>query len=153
MLLIIDEADLYIHPKWQQEFVYNLLSDLNKLFKNKKVQIIIATHSPIVLSDIPRKHVIYFPENKNTKETFAANIYNLYNDSFFLEENMIMLGKFSNDVITEIYKQWREYVLKGDELSIEQVDEVNKQKKIVDMIAEPLIQNMLNDWYVCLKKA
>lgn len=43
-IVLIDEIDLHLHPKWQ----WNVIEALRKTFEN--VQFIIATHSPIVIS-------------------------------------------------------------------------------------------------------
>lgn len=43
-IVIIDEIDVHLHPKWQ----WNVVDALRKCFP--KVQFIIATHSPIVIS-------------------------------------------------------------------------------------------------------
>ncbi|MDC9729795.1 MAG: AAA family ATPase [Methyloprofundus sp.] len=46
-IVLIDEVDLHLHPKWQQ----TVLSDLQKTFL--KIQFIVTTHSPQVLSTVP----------------------------------------------------------------------------------------------------
>ena len=43
-IVLIDEIDLHLHPKWQ----WNVIDALQKTFSS--VQFIIATHSPIVIS-------------------------------------------------------------------------------------------------------
>lgn len=48
-IVLIDEIDLHLHPGWQQIIIGNLL----KTFPN--VQFIITTHSPQVLSTVPKK--------------------------------------------------------------------------------------------------
>ncbi|MFM5670402.1 retron Ec78 anti-phage system effector ATPase PtuA [Aeromonas hydrophila] len=45
-IVLIDEIDLHLHPKWQQA----VISNLQKTFKN--IQFIITTHSPIVVSTV-----------------------------------------------------------------------------------------------------
>lgn len=45
-VVLIDEIDLHLHPKWQQ----SVISKLKNTFKN--VQFFITTHSPIVASDV-----------------------------------------------------------------------------------------------------
>ena len=55
-IILIDEVDLHLHPKWQMEIV----NKLTNIFKN--CQFFISTHSPIVLSDI-RKHQIITIDN------------------------------------------------------------------------------------------
>ena len=48
-LLLIDEIDTYLHPKWQK----NILRVLAEKFPN--TQIIVTTHSPLVASHLPTK--------------------------------------------------------------------------------------------------
>lgn len=50
-ILLIDEVDLHLHPKWQQTVV----PCLQKAFPN--VQIILATHSPLVLTTVEARCV------------------------------------------------------------------------------------------------
>jgi predicted ATP-binding protein involved in virulence len=45
-LLLIDEAENHLHPKWQKVF----LNNIQKLFP--KLQIIVATHSPFIVSSV-----------------------------------------------------------------------------------------------------
>lgn len=42
-IVLIDEVDLHLHPKWQR----NILKDLHRVFPN--VQFIVSTHSPIIV--------------------------------------------------------------------------------------------------------
>ncbi|MEM7118857.1 MAG: AAA family ATPase [Chloroflexota bacterium] len=46
-LLLIDEAENQLHPKWQKRFVKTIL----RLFPN--LQIIATTHSPFIISSVP----------------------------------------------------------------------------------------------------
>ncbi|MBF4410423.1 AAA family ATPase, partial [Vibrio anguillarum] len=45
-IVLIDEIELHLHPRWQQR----VLNDLTSLFKN--VQFIVTTHSPQVLTTV-----------------------------------------------------------------------------------------------------
>lgn len=56
-LLLIDEAENHLHPKWQKVFLRNIL----KLFP--KLQIIITTHSPFIVSSVENARV-YVCTNK-----------------------------------------------------------------------------------------
>ena len=51
-IVIIDEIDMHLHPKWQ----WNILNALEVTFPN--VQFIIATHSPIVISSCKNGNLI-----------------------------------------------------------------------------------------------
>ncbi|MEL0605545.1 retron Ec78 anti-phage system effector ATPase PtuA [Pseudoalteromonas undina] len=56
-ILLIDEVELHLHPKWQQ----NIVPDLQKAFPN--LQLIITTHSPLVLSTIDKRNIRLFENN------------------------------------------------------------------------------------------
>lgn len=109
-LLLIDEIDLYSHPDWQRKIIYQLVDTINKIEK-VPVQIIITSHSPIILSDFPKQNIIYLRNNGETiisddsehKESFGANIYTLFNDVFFLENGVI--GEYARRKILEIYDE------------------------------------------------
>ncbi len=112
LLILIDEADMLLHPEWQQKYIKALINFFSIIYENKYIQLIISTHSPIFLSDIPKQNVIYLTENENGKavvddnakhnETFGANIYKLFNDAFFLKEGSI--GEFAEEKIKELLK-------------------------------------------------
>ncbi len=92
LALCIDEGDLYLHPKWQVEFFDKLISVLPNLFFGD-IQLILTSHSPFLLSDLPRQNItildvqmagssmngIDLPSN-----TFGGNLYDLYAEPFFL---------------------------------------------------------------------
>ena len=50
-LIMIDEVDLHLHPRWQQ----TILIDLQRAFPH--AQFIVTTHSPQVLTTVSRKHI------------------------------------------------------------------------------------------------
>lgn len=110
VLMLIDEIDLYCHPQWQQKLLNYLIEEVKAEYSDKKVQIIFTTHSPIVLSDMPRSNVIYLKrendkcdvdEDNNHEETFGANIYKLFDDAFFLGKKG-QIGEFSSKKIQAI---------------------------------------------------
>lgn len=57
-IVIIDEIDMHLHPKWQ----WNILNALKVTFPN--VQFIIATHSPIVISSCKDGNLISVGDNQ-----------------------------------------------------------------------------------------
>jgi len=93
ILLIFDELDSSFHPQWQQEIMMQLTSYLRSVYPETEFQILITTHSPVLLSDIPRENVIFLKKDKGLEkeheQTFAANIASLYYDSFFMDKGSI----------------------------------------------------------------
>ena len=56
-ILLIDEVDLHLHPVWQQR----IIRDLQTLFP--KVQFIVSTHAPSVISSVKRENMLVLDAN------------------------------------------------------------------------------------------
>ena len=100
--VIFDEVELYFHPELQRSFMGLLLQALqNAHFKNLHgINIILATHSPFLLSDIPHSNVLCLGENTMSVEgTLGANIIELLGNSFFLSS---VIGNVASNEIREI---------------------------------------------------
>lgn len=138
-LLLIDEIDLYSHPEWQRKIIAQLISTINKLEKNP-VQIILTSHSPIILSDFPQNNTIYLHkmDGKDTiilgekhKPTLGANIYTLFNDAFFLEKGAV--GEYASKTILDIYHE-----LKSD-TSLQH--ELAYYENFIELIGDEILKN------------
>ena len=57
-LFIIDEPELSLHPKWQEDFLPNV----EKLMP-KNAQLLIATHSPIIVGKKKEYCTVLLPYN------------------------------------------------------------------------------------------
>lgn len=103
IIFLLDELDGSFHPKWQQRIMKSITEFIQKQYPEVKFQIILTTHSPVLLSDVPKENTV-FVKNKSKSEqvikheqTFAANIATLYYDSFFMEDGSI--GEVAQSVI------------------------------------------------------
>lgn len=123
-LFVFDEAEIGFHPEWQRTYVKNITlfleemaqkaSELMKRYRpdalDFRYQIILTSHSPIILSDIPSQCAIMLRRDRNEnrtvnvsntrKQTFGTNIFELYRDSFFLEGGLV--GEFAENYIREL---------------------------------------------------
>lgn len=160
ILLLIDEIDLYCHPLWQQKLLYYLIEEIKSLFSGKKVQIVFTTHSPIVLSDMPQKNVIYLTR-KNGRcvidhkmqdtRTFGANIFKLFNDAFFLGERG-QTGEFSKNKIRSIIDAVKPLQEQNGHVIYPELSEKEseKLKAEISLIGEPIIRDKLYEMlYKC----
>lgn len=140
-LLLIDEIDLYSHPEWQRRTIEQLILTIINI-ETMPVQIIVSSHSPVILSDFPRDNIIYLkkPNDQKTSvidsssdhnQSFGANIYTLFNDAFFMSNGVV--GEFAKNKILEVYK----------ELTNE--DALTKEKSyyqyFIDQIGNDIIRN------------
>lgn len=170
IILMIDEADLTYHPEWQREFVSLLTAFLQKIYAPKvcgSIQIILSTHSPILLSDIPQQNVIYLKleegqcytridDNAKHQGTFGQNIHLLMKDGFFLQRGT--MGCFAEKKILNVFHELKEAETLVDEILEKKtsyvssneflLDDVSRKlemewKPFAELIAEPLIQRKL----------
>lgn len=145
ILLLLDEGDNSFHPQWKKEYVKYLRNVIPVIFKGWEVQIVITTHDPLTLSDIPRNNVIFLERgpagtvigSSTSKRTFGANISDMLKDTFFLEDGQI--GSYAADMIRDaiIY-------LNGKDYSEEKTQKVAKLIKVID---EPVIKFKLAEMY------
>lgn len=49
---LVDEIESHLHPSWQRTIVPALLSVMEKLTKSAEVQLITATHSPLIMASV-----------------------------------------------------------------------------------------------------
>ena len=135
--IIFDEIELYFHPEYQRRFVFELLERLDSLKKGnhipkiKGINILFCTHSPFILSDIPKQNVLFLGEKKDFK-TFGANITTLLANSFFMEN---LIGEFAKNKINEVIRwitQDKEDILK----TIKLIDEPILRNKLIEMYYE-----------------
>ncbi|WP_323658637.1 AAA family ATPase [Aliarcobacter butzleri] len=118
IFILLDEIESYLHPIWQKnliQYIYNFV----KIY-SIDIHIILTSHSPFILSDIPKENVIFLEkykkdEDKNQKEgncknatkdielkTFGANIHTLLSNGFFMSDGL--MGEFAKNKIEEIKK-------------------------------------------------
>ena len=105
--IVLEEVELYYHPELQRKFIKYLLDSIKQMsLRNLNgIHFIVITHSPYILSDIPRTNVLALRKEKHEKvvlKTFGANIHEMLKDSFFLSKGAI--GAFAMWEITHILR-------------------------------------------------
>lgn len=108
--LIVDEVELYFHPKYQTMLVNYLIEQVQNLRLRhiKGINVIFCTHSPFILSDVPQCNVLYLEDGKpadgRTKvhNTFCANVYDILASRFFMTQ---FVGDFASRKLDEIVCQ------------------------------------------------
>lgn len=90
MLVLIDEPENHLHPPLLSSFI----RALSELLKERNSIALIATHSPIILQEVPKKcvSILEYYENNDflrvrrpSRETFAENLAKLTYDVFQYE--------------------------------------------------------------------
>lgn len=151
--IILDEIELYYHPEMQRQLVKSILDSFENIKSQNElgiesINICFSTHSPFILSDIPKENVLQLREENNKyiskQETFAANIHELLADSFFLQDSFI--GDFAKNKIQDliIYLNFQENIDISDNnpMPNEEWSE-DKAQSIINIIGEPIIKERL----------
>lgn len=116
-IVLIDEIDLHLHPRWQQIFI----SQLRSVFPN--IQFIITTHSPQVISTVD-SDCIRILENGNVyaspRGTRGAEASRILKRVFDVEvrpphdENTIKLEKYMKLVYDDMWEQEEAQALRAE---------------------------------------
>ncbi len=160
-ILLLDEADLGFHPVWKKRYVDAVLKTIPYFFESlevkPKLQIIITTHDPLTLSDLPINNVVFLQKDgkyctiisdkdKNKiQKTFGANITNLLAHSFFVENGLI--GDFSKSKIKDVIDWIKENQKLSDikKSSPEFKAKFEYYKKVINLIDEKVIKIKLTE--------
>jgi ABC-type multidrug transport system ATPase subunit len=155
-LILLDEPDVLLHPNWAKKFIKKLVDIITQdsILKEKQLHIIMSTHSPFILSDLPKENVIFLENGKevnpNITQTFGANIHTLLSDGFFMSDGL--MGEFAKSKITEIKDFYNENKnLKNEDSNFEsKKNEFKKNKKyfeiIQKIIGEPFLQTIIKNY-------
>lgn len=60
MVIVVDELEAHLHPKWQRLVLPALMSIGKVLSKEIEIQIIAATHSPMILASVEHEFFDYY---------------------------------------------------------------------------------------------
>lgn len=121
-IIVIDEVDLYLHPEWQRSFLDSYLTLLNDIqCIMTKPQILLTTHSPIIISDFLPQDIVSLVKDDDgglhLRESlgFGTNITNLFIDGMHVESTF---GEHSRKAIISLMKKAKEGTLSASDRTL-----------------------------------
>ncbi|MFC3158699.1 hypothetical protein [Chryseobacterium arachidis] len=155
---------MYFHPEFQRVYINRILDGIKNLnLKNANINLLFITHSPFILSDIPKQNVLFLdiditnqkstPQLYEEDNTFASNIHEMLTNGFFMQSTK---GEFVLSKIKEFLNFYQK-VFEAKENSLESfkeeyiVKEANL-KKIINLIGEDQIRTILNNHIEFIEK-
>ena len=168
-LILNDDIDAHLHPDWCRKYLSIYTDSIKEYlevypeYANRKFNIIMATHSPIILSDVTNEYVSYLeldnygnPKEVFSKEnSFAGNIGQMYNDNFFMEH---LIGDYSNKILEEVIyyikRNSKEYLTKNQLIKNKDLEFIHSDKdceKYLNAVGDKLLRNLLMDEYQIMK--
>jgi predicted ATP-binding protein involved in virulence len=120
-----------------------LTNFVRHLFNEYKVQIILTSHSPFIVSDLPKENLIFLEKNNgscnvvsfNEEQTFAGNIHSLLANQFFMQDGVI--GKFARIKLQEELKP----LLDKNQNKLDK----NRLTKVIALIGDPVLRSKLTE--------
>ncbi|RDL16211.1 AAA family ATPase [Pseudomonas jessenii] len=102
VLLLIDEGDAFLHLEWQRKYIGHLnrmLAALKREHGMTSLQVILATHSPLLATDVPKEFICRMEAkgSDGAPSAFAAPLHELLNQSFGAKT----VGEFASRKINE----------------------------------------------------
>lgn len=116
-LLLIDEAENHLHPKWQKRF----LPTVRRIFPN--LQIVAATHSPFILASVPGARVyVCRAEGEHCTVTDVSDEYaDRPIEDILLSPAFAETQPFSQE-ITDLLQQRKQAIEAGDQATRERIE-------------------------------
>lgn len=138
--LVLEEIELYYHPEYQRVFLDRLLNLVkgSKLDNIQNISVVFVTHSPFILSDIPKCNVLFLrdgmPKDIMQENTFGANIHTLLKNGFFMPN--LPIGEFAYGKINKLFGKLNS----GDLNPNEDLDDIYQE---ILLVGEPFLRNQL----------
>ncbi len=126
-VVLIDEVDLHLHPKWQQR----ILGDLTEIFPN--VQFIVSTHAPLVIGSVRSENVIILSPGKHSTIPLIE-VYG-HDTNTVLSTAQDALNR--NSEVEELYDKFYHLLDLGD------IEGAEKQIAIIEEIVGPDDPNLI----------
>ena len=137
LVLIIDEMEAHLHPKWQRTIVPALLDVVKELEKAIDVQLIIATHSPLVMASV---EPIF---DKKTDSLFTLDL--IGQNLEVREIPYIKHGSINSWLTSEVFDLKRAYSVEAElalidakNLQLEEHPDPQKVRQVSQRLAEYL---------------
>ena len=124
-----------------RKIVFSQLLDLikrAKLGNIKNVNIVFVTHSPFILSDVPKCNVLFLkdgmPKDIMQENTFGANIHSLLKNGFFMPN--LPIGEFAYEKINKLFGKLNS----GNFNPETDLDDIYQE---ILLVGEPFLRNQL----------
>lgn len=92
-LILLDEPELSLHPNWQM----TLIDNLDRALKNKVCHFLIATHSHMLVSDLPMKRSSVIQTEKDENSNLKATTISESTYGWSAEEVLLKVFKTATD--------------------------------------------------------
>lgn len=142
-IVLIDEVDMHLHPAWQQ----TVLASLQEAFP--KIQFIVTTHSPQVLSTVSREHIRVL-EQRDGVYTASTPVFSpLAHESGDALARIMQVHKEPELAIQSDIREYEQWVRNGQEQS----EQAQALKARIDAQGYEFLDSDLTMWRFLAQRA
>ena len=147
LIVLMDEPETYLHPEYCREFIYRTVNVLERRNAGLQLQLIIATHSPFMLSDTISSQVTRIDYDDNgecvvydtsEKPFFAANLFSIMADGFFLD---FTIGEYARRYLEELYNFLKGLIERHPMITEDEHVRLQQIKKVLPYIGDEMIRH------------
>ncbi len=148
--VVLDEVEICFHPEYQRTFLWDLILLINRsgIMDKCGINILMTTHSPFILSDIPQTNILYLEDgnkrnHEDFKKPFAANVNDILYQDFFMKKGF--MGALAQRKILRLVKFLTSEEITRENYNMELAD------KLIEKVGDPLLKSklisLLNSFY------
>lgn len=149
--VVLDEVEICFHPEYQRTFLKDFIMLIHRAGISDKcgINILLTTHSPFILSDIPQSNILYLEDGirmypDTFKNPFAANVNDILYQDFFMKNGF--MGALAQQKIKRLISFLSSYNSDNRELNMELAE------NLIDLVGDPLLKSrltsLLNSFYL-----
>lgn len=144
LLLLIDEGDAFLHFGWQQHYIEYLDKTVSRLKRKfDSVQVVIASHSPFLMSDFPREYIFLLDGRDWIEDLLEGEAQHTPSASFGAPLDAVVrhvgktgtMGTFATRIIRELVKDI-EAGIKVDPDRVGMIDDPIIRRQMVKVVDE-----------------
>lgn len=146
LIYLLDEPETYMHPELCRTFINRLGNVLKERKADSDIQIVISTHSPLLLSDVLPEQITRLDldsrgycqiKNRTEKAYFGANIHTILADGFFLDYT---IGEYARIYLQEKLDRLKK-LMRQESISPEDRNMIEEMHWVIPMIGDSVIRN------------
>lgn len=126
MVVLVDEMEAHLHPRWQRIILPALLDVSKDLSSDLEIQFIVATHSPLIMASVEP----YFKPESDKLFHLELVHGNLFESNVFLEEiPFTRYGPVDNWLMSDVFELPSSRSVEA-ELAIAKAMDIQRQKDV-----------------------
>ena len=139
MVILIDELEAHLHPKWQRTILPALMQVQELLSDELQIQFIIATHSPLVMASV---ETIF---NDETDRLFQIKLDHDQRNAYLEEEEFVRYGQVNSWLTSPIFD-----LNQARSTEAERAINVAKRLQLQEQVDDAAVQIAHNELVRCL---